>query len=174
MSHNRKRQQASLLLGLYKFLRMSYGLKNAAQCFQRNVHQLLSDLPFAHFVYMDGVIVGSGNKEDHIRDLRCLFQRMKEAGLLLNKDKCVLGRSSIKFLGHIVDSQGISIPPDRVDDIKRVSTTENPERIGAFLDNPCLLSPFRASRIRQNGITDAIEEHQPSKGVRRSVASGAR
>ena len=82
-------------LGLYKFLRMPYGLKNAAQCFQRNAHQLLSDLPFANFVYMDDVIVGSGNKEDHIRDLRCLFQRMKEAGLLLNKDKCVLGRSSI-------------------------------------------------------------------------------
>ena len=54
-----------------------------------------------------------------------------------------------------------------------VSTTENPERIGAFLGNLCLLSPFRASRIRQNGITDAIEEHQPSKGVRQSVASGA-
>ena len=50
-------------LGLYKFLRMPYGLKNAAQCFQRNVHQLLSYLPFAHFAYMDDVIVGSGNKE---------------------------------------------------------------------------------------------------------------
>ena len=114
-------------LGLYKFLRMPYGLKNAAQCFQRNVHQLLSDLPFAHFVYMDDVIVGSGNKEDHIRDLRCLFQRMKEADLLLNKDKCVLGRSSIKFLGHIVDSQGISIPPDRVDDIKRFPQPKTPK-----------------------------------------------
>ena len=28
-------------LGLYKFLRMPYGLKKAAQCFQLNVHQLL-------------------------------------------------------------------------------------------------------------------------------------
>ena len=43
-----------------------------------------------------------------------------------------------------------------------MTTTENPERIGAFLGNLCLLSPFRASRIRQNGITDTIEEHQPS------------
>ena len=120
-------------LGIYKFLPMPYGLKNAAQCFQRNVHQLLSDLPFAHFVYMDDVIVGSGNKEDHIRDLGCLFQRMKEAGLLLNKDKCVLGRSSIKFLGHIVDSQGISIPPDRVDDIKRFPQPKTPKELERFL-----------------------------------------
>ena len=49
-------------LGLHKFLRMPYWLKNAAQCFQRNVHQLLSDLPFAHFVYMDDVIVDGGNR----------------------------------------------------------------------------------------------------------------
>ena len=80
---------------------------------------------------MDDVIVGSGNKEDHIRDLRCLFQRMKEAGLLLNKDKC--GRSSIKFLGHIVDSQGISIPPDRVDDIKRFLRQKPPKELERFL-----------------------------------------
>ena len=118
-------------LGLYKFIRMPYGLKNAAQCFQRNVHQLLSDLPSAHFVYMDDVIVGIGNKEDHVRDLRRLFPRMKDAGLLLNK--CVLGRSSIKFLGHIVDSQGISIPPDRVDDIKRFPRPKTPKELECFL-----------------------------------------
>ena len=33
-------------LGLYTLLCMPYRLKNAAQCFQWNVHQLLSDLPF--------------------------------------------------------------------------------------------------------------------------------
>ena len=57
-------------LGLFRFLRMPYGLKNTAQCFQLNVHQLLKDLPFAHFVYMDDIIVGSRNKEDHMGDLR--------------------------------------------------------------------------------------------------------
>ena len=92
-------------LGLYKFICMPYGLENPAQCIQRNVHQLLSDLPFVHFVYLDDVIVGTDNKEDQIRDMRCLFQRMKDAGLLVNNNKCVLDRSSIKFLGHIVDSQ---------------------------------------------------------------------
>ena len=58
---------------------------------------------------------------------------MKEAGLPLNKDKCVLGRSSIKFLGHIVDSQGISIPPDRLDDIKRFPRPKTPKELERFL-----------------------------------------
>ena len=108
-------------------------LKNAAQRFQRNVHQLLIDLPFAHFVYIDDVIVGNGNKEDHIRDLRCILQLVKDAGLLPNKNECVLGRSSIKCLGHIVDSQGISIPPDRVDDIKRFPRLKPPKQLVRLL-----------------------------------------
>ena len=62
-------------LGLFRFLRMPYGLKNTAQCFQRNVHQLLKYLPFAHSVYMDDIIVGSRNKEDHTGDLRDLTKR---------------------------------------------------------------------------------------------------
>ena len=82
---------------------------------------------------MDDEKVGSGNKEDHIRDMRCLFQRMKDACLLLNKNKCVLSRSSIKFLGHTVDSQGISIPPDRVDDIKRFPRPKTPKELERFL-----------------------------------------
>ena len=42
-------------IGLIKFLRMPNGLKNAARCFQRNVNQLLNDLPFACFIYMDDI-----------------------------------------------------------------------------------------------------------------------
>ena len=99
-------------LGLFKFLRMPFGLKNAAQCFQRNVHQLLEDLPFATFIYMDDLIVGSVNKEQHLLDLRCLFQRLKDKGLLLNRKKCELGRASLTFLGHIVNADGISIPSE--------------------------------------------------------------
>lgn len=120
-------------LGLFKFLRMPYGLKNAAQCFQRNVHQLLSDLPFAHFVYMDDLIVGSSNREEHVRDLRRLFQRLKETGLLLNRDKCQLGRASLTFLGHVVDSQGIAIPPERVEAIRRFPVPTTPKELERFL-----------------------------------------
>ena len=151
---------------------MPYVLRNSAQCFQRNVHQLLSDLSFAHFVYMDDVIVGSGNKQDHIRDLRCLFQRMKEAGLRLIKDKCVLGRSSIKFLGHIVYSQGISIPPDRVDDIKRFPRPKPPKELERFLGICAFFPRFVAHAYGK--IASLTRLNQPSKGVRPSVASGTR
>ena len=120
-------------LGLFKFLRMPYGLKNAAQCFQRNVQQLLSDMPFAHFLYMDDLIVGSKCKEDHVRNLQCLFQRLNDKGRLLNKNKCQLGKPSLTFLGHVVDSRGISIPTERVEAIKRFPVPTTPKVLERFL-----------------------------------------
>ena len=115
-------------LGLFKFLRMPYGLKNAAQCFQ-----LLNDMPFAHFLYMDDLIVGSKCKEDHFRDLQCLFQRLKDKGFLLNKNKCQLGEPSLTFLGHVVDSRGILIPTERVEAIKRFPVPPTPKELERFL-----------------------------------------
>ena len=120
-------------LGLFKFLRMPFGLKNAAQCFQRNVHQLLNDLPFATFIYMDDLIVGSVDKEQHLLDLRCLFQRLKDTGLLLNRKKCELGRASLTFLGHVVNAHGISIPPERVEAITRFPVPKTPKELERFL-----------------------------------------
>ena len=105
--------------------------------------------------------MGSGNKEDHIRDLRCLFQRMKEAGLLINKNKCVLGRSSIKFLGHIVDSQGISIPPDRVDDIKRFLRPKTQKELERFLG---ICAFFHRSMPHASGKMASMT---PSKNISR-------
>ena len=94
-------------LGLFKFLQMPFGLKIAAQCFRRNVHNLLKDLPFATFIYIEYLIVGSVNKEQHVLYLRCLFQRLKDKGILLNRKKCELGRASLTFLGNVVNAHGI-------------------------------------------------------------------
>jgi hypothetical protein len=44
--------------GLYEFLRMPFGLKNAAQAFQRLMDTVCQDLPFA-FVYIDYILVAS-------------------------------------------------------------------------------------------------------------------
>ena len=120
-------------LSLFKFLRMPYGLKNAAQGFQRNVHQLLSAMPLAHFLYMYDLIVGSKCKEDFPRNLHCLFHRLKDKMLLLNRNKCQLGEPSLTFLGHVVDSCGISIPTERVEAIKRFPVPTTPKELESFL-----------------------------------------
>ena len=93
--------------GLFEFVRMPFGLKNSAQTFQRLMHNVCAGLDFV-YVYLDDILVASFNEEEHLRHLHQLFTRLKDFGLIVNPKKCKFGVSSIEFLGHHVDENGIS------------------------------------------------------------------
>ena len=93
---------------------MPFGLKGAAQTFQRLMDSVLRDLPFL-FVYLDDILVASAGAEEHLSHLRLLFERLSEHGLITNPAKCQFGLSSITFLGHHVTPQGAVPLPARVD-----------------------------------------------------------
>ncbi len=61
--------------------------------------------------YLDGIIVWGCSQQEHDQALQNVLQRLKEAGLLLNKSKCQFSKQSLKFLGHLVMAQGIQ--PDQ-------------------------------------------------------------
>ena len=92
--------------GLYEFVRMPFGLRNAAQTFQRFIDQVLRGLPFC-YAYIDDVLIASPTPEEHKTHLHTIFNRLREFGIIINPTKCVLGVPSLHFLGHLVDSQGI-------------------------------------------------------------------
>jgi len=54
--------------GLFKFLVMPFGLRNAAQTFQRLMNSLLNDLIFA-FCYLDDILIASKDEKEHIAHL---------------------------------------------------------------------------------------------------------
>lgn len=62
--------------GLFEFLRMPFGLKNAAQTFQRLMDVVLRNLSFV-FVYLDDILVASASKAEHLSHLRLLFSRLR-------------------------------------------------------------------------------------------------
>nr|VZI33372.1 unnamed protein product [Spirometra erinaceieuropaei] len=81
--------------GLFEFLRMPFGLRNASQTFQSFVDRVLRGLPFV-YAYIDDLLVVNPTAEEH------------------NPSKCVLGVPSLEFLGHLVDSHGIRPLPSKV------------------------------------------------------------
>ena len=52
-------------------------------------------------VFVDDILIISKSVEEHIQHLEIVFQKLKEANLALNIEKCEFGRPQIKFLGHI-------------------------------------------------------------------------
>ena len=66
--------------GLFEFLRMPFGLKNAAQTFQHFIDQVLSRLHFT-YAYIDDVLVASSIPEEHIQHLRLVLEHFKHYGV---------------------------------------------------------------------------------------------
>ncbi len=78
--------------GLFEFRSMPFGLRNAAQSFQRLMDEVCRGLDFA-FVYIDDILVFSSTTEEHCSHLRQLFECLQQYGLVINPAKCELGCS---------------------------------------------------------------------------------
>ena len=85
---------------------MPFGLRNAAQTFQRFMDKVLRGLLFA-YDYIDDILVASATEKEHLEHLHEVCRRLDANGIVINPKKCVLGVASLEFLGHQVDRQGI-------------------------------------------------------------------
>ena len=90
--------------GLYEFLRMPFGLRNAGQSFQRFMDEVLEGLDCI-FVYLDNILVASNTVEEHHIHLEEVLKRLQQHGLVLHLEKCVFFSSSVEFLGQPTPGQ---------------------------------------------------------------------
>ena len=118
--------------GLFEFVRMPFGLKNAAQTFQRFMDQVLRGLSFC-YVYIDDLLVASSSPEQHKEHLRLIFERLRHYGIIINPQKCKFGCSSVEFLGHLVDSVGIHPLKHKVQVIRDFPQPTSRRQLRTFL-----------------------------------------
>lgn len=101
--------------GLFEFNVMPFGLCNAPATFQRFMDAVLAGLKWnTLLVYLDDIIIFSPTAEQHIADLETVFQRLREANLKLNPQKCKLFQDELLYLGHVISAKGIAPNPAKV------------------------------------------------------------
>ena len=99
--------------GLLEFVRMPFGLRNVAQTFQCFMDQVLRGLTFT-YNYIDDLLIGSEDSEEHKNHLRIVFELLQVHGILIKLSKCELGIPQLLFLGHQIENQGIHPLPEKV------------------------------------------------------------
>lgn len=128
--------------GLFEFTRMPFGLRNAAQTFQRFMHHnVLKGLDFL-FNYVDDVIIASENETQHKQHLEKVFERFNEYGITINFAKCSFGKEKLEFLGYEVSVEGIRPLEDKVTAIINYPKPQTVEELRRFLG---MLNFYRAS-----------------------------
>ena len=95
---------------------------------------------------MDDVLIFGRTKDKHDIRLMKALDRIHSAGVTLNREKCLFGQDSLKFLGHVVNKYGISADPDKVTAIKQMEAPQNISALRRFLGMVNQLGKF-SSRL---------------------------
>lgn len=111
---------------------MAFGLRNAAQTFQRFIDDVCRDLAFV-FVYLDDILVASSALDEHLQHLQALFQRLSDHGLVINPAKCEFGKSEVNFLSHTISAAGIRPHITRVEAVRTFPVPQDKKALHQFV-----------------------------------------
>ena len=128
--------------GHYEYNVLPFGLKDAASSFERMMMMTLSNLVGpAVLVYLDDVIVFGKSVEDHLNNLRKVLMKLRDNGIKLRLEKCNFLKTKVKYLGHQVSRDGISMDPSRYRVIEEYEPPKDKDGLRSFLG---LMSYFRS------------------------------
>ena len=120
--------------GHYEYVRMTFGLKNAPPTFQRFIDETFKGLQGKlMFSFIDDIVVFADSIEEHEDKMKLIMERLKEANLQLNIDKCEFLRDKVCYLGHMLSKNGISPDPRKLEAVKDFPRPKGVKNVRQFL-----------------------------------------
>lgn len=120
--------------GLYEFKVLPFGLCSAPATFQRMMDTVLSGLKWqACLVYLDDVVIFAASFEEHLDRLRMVLQALRSAQLTIKPQKCHFGFQELRFLGHVISSEGVKPDPDKTAAVKNFPRPTDKKSVRRFL-----------------------------------------
>jgi len=114
------------LLEVYCYMVIPFDLKNAGATYQRAMNVIFYEyIRKTIECYIDDITVKSRNKEDHLAELKRVFDIMSAHQLKINPTKSFLGIASGKFLRFVVTSKGIHLDSEKVRAIQQMQSPRN-------------------------------------------------
>jgi hypothetical protein len=124
----------SIRYGLYEYLVMSFGLTNAPAYFMYLMNSIfMPELDKFVVVFINDILMYSKTEEDHANHIRVVLQRLHDYRLYTEFSKCEFWLDSVKFLGHTISSEGISVDPTIVQAVMDWKPPTSVHQIRCFL-----------------------------------------
>ena len=131
---------------LFRYKCLIFGAKNAFENFKKIVetnitHDMCSTCDDVFKIGND-IISHATNQDEHLQQLRKVFDKIRETGLKLNFKKCEFGKSSINYMGHILTSEGLLPESEKVNSILHMKQPSNTSEVCSFLGPVTYCSKF--------------------------------
>jgi hypothetical protein len=113
---------------------MSFGLTNAPAYFMYLMNSMfMTELDKFIVVFIDDILIYSKNRKEHAKHLRIVLQCLRDHKLYAKFSKCEFWLSSVKFLGHTIFKDGISVDPSKVQEVMDWKPPKSVHQIRSFL-----------------------------------------
>lgn len=119
--------------GLYEFNVLAQGLKNSPPTFQRIMANLLLPCKKFALVYLDDILIYSSSFQQHLEHLNQVLAILNRHKFQLSPHKCELVKTSIDYLGHTINAQGIKPLQDRIEKILAIPQPTSLNAANAFI-----------------------------------------
>ena len=121
-------------LGLFEFNKLPFGLCNAVSTYSRAIDLVLRGLNWKSVLtFIDDVCVLGTSVQDHLYNLREVFERFRAHGMKLKPSKCELFQKQMTFLGRQVSPQGVTITNHAIDTLKNWKEPATLKQLQSFL-----------------------------------------
>jgi hypothetical protein len=104
--------------GLYEYLAISFGLTNVSAHFIYLMNSVfMPELDKFVVVFIDDILVYSKTMEEHEEHLQIVLQHLRAHQLYAKFSKCEFWINEVPFLGHVISPKGITMDPDKVNEV---------------------------------------------------------
>ena len=140
---------------------MPFGLKNVEAIYQRAMVTLFHDMMHKEIeVYVDDMIAKSQGEDDHVVNLKKLFERLRKFQLKPNPAKCIFGATSRKLLGFVVNKRGIELDPNKVRAIQDLPLPRTQKEVKSFMGRLNYIARFISQMMAKcNPIFKMLRKH---------------
>ena len=122
-------------LGVYEYLRMPFGIKNAPSHFQRMMDSVFGSFIRQNWmmIYIDDIIIYSDDWDVHLSKITTVLETAIKAGLKMSIKKCNFGYGELKALGRVVSGLTLAIDQNRVAAVLLKPMPQNITELQSFL-----------------------------------------
>jgi hypothetical protein len=138
--------------GLYCYVVMPYGLKNALPTFVRAMSKTFGDLIRDRIeIYIDDIMVKTKRGSALVEYLTLVFDKLRATRTKLNPEKCVFGVSAGKLLGFLVSHRVIEANPEKIKAIEAMRPPAWIKDVQKLMGSLAALSRF-ISRLTERAL----------------------
>ncbi|XP_043466332.1 uncharacterized protein K02A2.6-like [Leptopilina heterotoma] len=127
--------------GIYRVNRLPFGTKPASAIFQRIIEKVLQGLPGV-VCFIDDVVVTGKTRQEHLANLNGVLGRLQNAGFKLNIKKCKFFQKEIRFLGHVINKEGLKTDNSKVEAILKIPRPTNKSEVKTWVGTVNYYSKF--------------------------------